>query len=253
MARFYSSGAPRWWPYHVVTPNRSYSARHVILDNGMWSFWKKQWRPPVDVWIARLWRVAHYLKSEEVIVVLPDWLGDPRFTLEAARDPIAARLCRDYKCMAVAHSYNGMEGFYRSTIDLASIDYLSCIAAPLKLPCKGNRRVPSTKCQTRITGQIARAARASGLRCIHGLGVLLRPSHVRALVNLGLSSFDSTSWTRPNSTTLKKSYPYSAKNTSLKDLFFRITVKRLLEAGVPLELPAPLSHEGFLEALEVVL
>jgi len=156
---------------------------------------------------------------------------------------VAARLCKDYKCMAVAHSYDGVAGFYRSALDLASIDYVVAVAAPLKLPCKGRRRVPSADCQARIVSQVVAAAREQGLEWVHGLGVLLRPSHVKRLVNLGLSSFDSASWTRPNSTVLRRYHPYSAKSNVQKDLFFRVVLGRLLEAGVPLEGPSGIVEE----------
>lgn len=237
MVRFYSSGAPRWWPYHVVVPHRAYSAPRVILDNGMWAYWKEGRRPPVDVWLARIARVASSLESEEVIVILPDWLGDPRFTLEAAREPIARRLCRDYKCMAVAHSFDGLMGYYVSARELVALDYMEAVAAPLKLPCKNGRRIPAEDCQARIVSQVVAAAREHGLHCVHGLGVLLKPRHVKRLVGMGLSSFDSSSWTRPNSSVLRRLYPFSAKNNSQKEFFFKVALMRLLEAWVPLELP----------------
>ena len=243
VVRFYSSGAPRWWPFQVITPGRSSRGSHILLDNGMWSYWKQQRRPPTDVWLARLARVASSLEAEEVIVILPDWLGDPRFTLEAARDPVARRLCRNYQCMVVAHSYNGIEGFYAAARELASLDHVVALAAPLKLPCRNGKRVPSRECQARIVAQVVRAAREYGLQWVHGLGVLLRPSHVRRLVDLGLSSFDSASWTRPNSTVLRRYHPYSAKSNVQKDLFFRVVLGRLLEAGVPLEGPSGIVEE----------
>lgn len=251
MVRFYSSGAPRWWPFHVVVPHRVYNASFVILDNGMWSFWKQQQRPPVDLWLAKIARIALRIEAREIIIILPDWLGDPRFTISASKHPVARRLCRDYRCMSVAHTHNGLMGFYYSALELASLDHVSCIAAPLKLPCRrGRRRLPSQSCQASIAGQVLRASREQGLKCVHGLGALLRPSHLLDLYKLGLASFDSTSWTRPNATVLRRFHPYSAKNQRQKDLFFSIVVKRLLEVGVPLELP---SREEFLESLEVVL
>ncbi len=211
----------------------------------------------MDLWYARLvsflWRVQRL--AEEIWVVLPDWLGDFDFTYNAARHSLARRLCRDYHCLVVAHTsprFLWAEGGpYAYVADLyASIDHIHGLAAPLKLPClrydsRGRRRIVDKRgleCQLNILRQVCSAAKSKGLRC-HGLGLVLEPGHVRKSVELGLDSFDSTAWTRPNKSIVKRLLgverldkgEVSARSIDEKSLFLAIKLRQLLEAGVPLE------------------
>ena len=236
--RFYAGGAPSWWPFHVSTPSSLSSlprgVSSVLLDNGMWGFWKAGRRPPLDVWLARLAAAALEAsrRADEVYVVLPDWLGDPGFTLAAAGHPVARRLCRDYTCVAVAHASGGLQGHYRAGLELASLGHIGCLAAPLKLNCRRVRR-PSLDCQRAVLGQVAEAAREAGLGCVHGLGAVMEPGHLARLASMGMTSFDSAAWVRPKPAYLE-AYASGCRG-SLKDCFMVATLRRLLAGGVELE------------------
>ena len=250
-ARFYAALAPEWWPFQVVSvSNRRLPPRRpgfyaIIVDNGMFAMYLRGARPPLDRWYSLLASFVHDVERlrapREVIIVLPDWVGDPRFTVEAARHPLARRLCSAYTCYAVAHGGEGMMGYARTAEELASVDHVAGLAAPLKLPCsrysaRAGRRVVRAECQAAITEQVCGVARAHGLPC-HGLGVHLRPEHVRRLVGLGLTSFDTSSWTRPVNKPEPWAAAWSAKTAAEREQYFVMALRRLLEAGVPLELP----------------
>ena len=251
-ARFYASTAPEWWPYQLVSlgnrrlPARRYGFYHFLVDNGMFSWWKRGGplgRPELDKWYAALLRFVYDLerlrKPREIIVVLPDWLYDFPFTYEAANHPMAKRLCRDYTCAVVVHPGIAMGvGDYELYAEkYASIDHVSILAAPLKLPCSravNGRRVVKLHCQAAIVGQVCNVAKRYGLKC-HGLGVALRPRHVKRLVGLGLDSFDSSSWTRPVNKPKAATAGWSAKNKQEREQYFKLALQRLAEAGVELE------------------
>ena len=252
--RFYTSTGPGWWPFQVVSLSNGrlppagapHGFYHVIVDNGMFAWWVRGVRPELSVWARRLAvfvrDVVRLRSPGSVVVVVPDWLGDPAFSLRAARDPVVRRLCRDFECMAVAHGDPGVDGYYRVAVELASVDHVSVVGAPLKLPCRpGPGRRPRVSCQVRVASRVCAGAREHGVPC-HGLGLLLVPRHVAGLAGV-LASFDSSSWTRPHTTRLRKCCPFSAKNKELRERFFAETIRRLLEAGVPLELPERLELE----------
>ncbi len=251
MPRFYATGAPEWWPFQLVSlgnkvlPPTRRDYYYVLVDNGMFAYHKQGTRPDLDVWYARLLlfvRDLERLRSpREIMVVLPDWLHDPDFVLKAATHPRAKSLCKGYRCMAVAHaSPLFIKGYDAIASELASIDHVSAIAAPLKLNCsryssRAGRRIIRPECQAAIVEQVCSVARQHNLHC-HGLGILLRPAHVARLVRKGLDSFDSTSWTRPNASVIAKTIGrWSAKNKTEKEVFFTLVLTRLHEAGVELE------------------
>ena len=266
--RFYAQGAPRWWPFQLVSlanqrlPPKRYGFYSILVDNGMWAFGKDGGRPDLDKWYHRLLvfvrDVERLRRPEEIVVVLPDWLGDFDFTLEAARHPLASRLCRDYHCLVVVHTSSrflwapegGSYGYAASIY--ASLDYVHGLAAPLKLPClkydsRARRRIVDRRglgCQLNIILQVCSVARKYSTSC-HGLGLVLDPIHVRKAVEAGLGSFDSTSWTRPNQSVVKRYLgserirrgEVSAKTMGEKELFFLLKLAQLVEAGVSLESP----------------
>ena len=102
-------------------------------------------------------------------------------------------------------------------------------------------------CQLSIVEQVCSAAKNKGLAC-HGLGLVLdpMPMHVKRAVEMGLSSFDSTSWTHPNKRVVEKLLGIgidrlkqgivSARTLSEKELFLWLEIKQLMKAGVELEL-----------------
>ncbi len=264
--RFYAQGAPSWWPFHLVSlhnqrlpPARS-NFYYIVIDNGMFGFYKQGARPPLDLWLQKLWAFAMSVerlrKPREIVIVLPDWLGDFDFTLRAAQHPVAKRMCRDYKCMVVAHTssrYFGVEGAYAYAASIyASLDHIHALAAPLKLNClrydsRGRRHIVDSKglrCQLEIVNQVCSTARRYNLQC-HGLGLVLEPTHVRKAVERGLDSFDGTAWTRPNKTVVEKYLSkdrlekgkVSAVTVSEKELFFMLKLRQLIEAGIVLYYP----------------
>jgi len=213
----------------------------VLVDNGMFGFFKRGFRPDPERWLQWLARFAVYVGRlrgpADVAVVLPDWLHDPGFTVAAARHPLARRLCRDYTCLAVAHAGPGLGSHARTAEELASLDHVDALAAPLKINCsrrspRGLRRIVDTGCQRAIVEQVCGVAKKYGLHC-HGLGVVLRPEHVARLAALGLTSFDSTSWTRPNPSVVGGAS--AGGEGSVKDVLFGLALARLVGAGVALE------------------
>lgn len=256
--RFYAQGAPRWWPFQLVSlgnkrlPPKRYGFYSILVDNGMFRYYKEGTRPSLDSWFRRLAVFAgevRRLRPSELIIILPDWLNDAEFTVRAARSVQARRLCEQHVCCAVAHAGRGLNAYARTAEELVSIDYIQCIAAPLKLNCsrysaKAGRRLIRLECQAAVAGAICGVAKRHDLKC-HGLGIALKPEHVRRLVGLGLDSFDSTSWTRPNKTVIARYLgverlergEISAKTIGEKELFFLLKLAQLVEAGVSLESP----------------
>ena len=234
-------------------PPVKYYYYYMMVDNGMFRYYKAGQRPDLWKWYQQLLRflrdIDRLRKPVEVAVILPDWLNDPVFTLKAASHSAARVVCKDYDCYIVVHSspslaqwIPGQETYYggyaRAALEAAaSVAEIVGLAAPLKLNCSrmsNGRRIIKLHCQRAIVEQVCSVARRLGLKC-HGLGVGLKPSHVKRLTELGLTSFDSSSWTRPNNSVLYKMAPWSAKNSREKDLFFRIVLERMTQAGVELE------------------
>ncbi len=232
-----------------------------LVDNGFWAFTKNGGRPGLDKWFHKLLVFARDIerlrKPKEIIIILPDWLGDFDFTYSAAQHPLAKRLCRDYRCLVVVHTSarflwapGGPYGYVASIY--ASIEHVHGLAAPLKLPClrydsRGRRRIVDKRgreCQLHIIKQVCRVARDYSLSC-HGLGLVLDPVHVKRSIEAGLDSFDSTSWTRPNKSVIARYLGaerlekgmVSARTMNEKDLFLWIKLRQLLDAGVDLEFP----------------
>ena len=263
--RFYTSAGPSWWPFQVVSlgngrlpPRGEPSSYYFLVDNGMFRFYREGRRPDPDAWLDRLAvfvrRVERLRRPAGLMVVLPDWLGDPRFTLGVAGSRRARGLCRDYSCVGVAHAWGSLGGYRSVARELASLEWISVVAAPLKLPCgrfsrRAGRLYVRPECQARIVREVYEGAREYGVP-VHGLGLLLRPSHVAAVSGF-ISSFDSSSWTRPING-LGRSAGWSAKNKREKEEYFAMALMKLLSAGVPLEVPELISHGGFLEAVGVV-
>lgn len=272
MIRFYAQGAPSWWPFQLVSLGNKVLPRparprfyHVLVDNGMFKYYAKEGRRPrLEDWLAELTRFVHEVKRKlmpvSVTVILPDWLWDPGFTVEAAMHPLALKLCggEGITCAAVAHSRPGEPmGYARTARELAGIPWIKVIAAPMKLNCsrlspRAGRRIILEHCQLAIAEQVCTEARKRSRLC-HGLGVKLSPSHVRRLQGI-LDSFDTTSWTRPNASVVSKliGSRWSAKTVAEKEAFFAVAVLRLLEAGVELELPDVLSVEALRGIIEGV-
>ena len=252
--RLFLQTAPAWWPFQLVSlanqripPVTEPGFYRILVDNGMYGFYKTGLRPSLDQWYHRLMvfvrDVERLRRPAELAVILPDWLYDPSFTLRAARHPLAKRLCSDHPCYAVAHASSGILAHQRTAEELASIDYVACLAAPLKVNCSRTsprgRRIVRRECQLAVAQQVCGVARRHGLRC-HGLGVVLAPEHVKRMSAL-LSSADSAAWTRPNNTVVTRMAGWSANTAQLKDRFLRLLIRRLLDAGVPLELPPGLA------------
>ncbi len=252
--RFYASAAPDWWRFQLVSlanqrlPVKRPRFYALMVDNGMFAYAKEGRRPPLDRWFRDLLAFLHDVRRRlaplETVVILPDWVWDPGFVLEAARHPMARRICTELdgvRCAAVAWAARDgtMRGYARTAEELAAIDWVSVVAAPLKIYCsrfspRAGRRIILAHCQLAITEQVCGTARAHGLPC-HALAVKLSPQHVKRVVELGASSFDTSSWTRPNNSVIAKTMPWSAKTKTEKEAFFSLVVKRLEEAGVELE------------------
>ena len=256
-ARFYASAAPDWWPFQLVSlanrrlPPRRYYFYSILVDNGMFSYYKLGERPPdLDKWYLMLLKfindIERLRRPVEIAVILPDFLNNPTFTLKAARHHVAREICNNYDCFIVVHSeptlvqwmnreYYG--GYAKSAVEAVSVAEAVGLAAPLKLNCSriaNGHRVIRLHCQKAIVEQVCGIARRIGIRC-HGLGVALKPQHVKKLLELGLTSFDSSSWTRPNNSIVAKTARWSAKTKAEKELFFKTVLMRLRDAGVALE------------------
>jgi len=249
--RFYATGAPPWWRFQLVSMakgrpglsrRRFYS---VLVDNGMFQFYTAGSRPPLDRWLAQLHiyatRLARQLDPAELIVILPDWVHDPDFTLKAAATPIARRICQSYTCYAAAHAdTSSMMGYARTAEQLASLDHIHGLAAPAKLPCartrtSTGRTVVSEACQAAVTQQVCTVARNHGLPC-HVLGAKLSPRHLLRLAASGMTSFDTTSWTRPNDQTIAQEIGrWSAKTREEREKMFRYVIDKLRSHGIQLD------------------
>ncbi len=227
-------------------PAKRYNYYYLLVDNGMFRFYNSTGRrPELGYWFAELkrflWDLERLRRPREIIVVLPDWLYDYPFTYGAARSVYARELCSIYKCLVVAHPGLGgiLAGYADYAEKYASIDWVWGLAAPLKINCsrfsaKAKRRIINLGCQQAITEQVCGVARKHGMHC-HGLGVALKPRHVKRLVELGLGSFDSSSWTRPINKPAAKTAGWSAKTRIEREQYFMLAVQRLAGAGIPLE------------------
>jgi len=232
MILFYSSNAPEWWPYQVVSlssSRRSLKRRnyyYIIVDNGMFTFLQQGYRPKIDTWINSLRRLVYdierKLRPVELYIILPDWFKDPEFTLMVA-ESYSNKLCKDYKCMAVSH-YNYHLDMSKVIHRLLEVDYISKIAVPCKLYCSrriSSRRIIRYECQKALV-EIAYSVIGKKEK-IHALGLGLKKDLIAGLKEK-IDSFDTTSWTRPI-----KSRPvrYSAKTASEREEYFIETLKHL--------------------------
>lgn len=227
--KLFIQAAPSWWPYHFVNINYYYTPPRgsiVLVDNGAFKYYLRGVRPTIEVQLHRLRLVAQRLArvAREVWVILPDYPFDTKYTLEAARR--AKELCSVVKCIAVAHTERGLfAGFMRSAEELAAIDHVHGLAAPLKLPCRLPSRGKSPamrvsrQCQVEVARQVCGVARHYGIEC-HGLGAILVLQHLRRLAQAGITSIDSVSWIWSN--------PYTKNKT--KDM----QLKTLLDKLAPL-------------------
>ena len=121
--------------------------------------------------------------------------------------------------------------YARTAGELAAIDYVEWLAAPLKLNCsrysvRAGRRVIRLECQLAVAEQVCKVAKSNGMRC-HGLGAALKPSHVTRLAKLGMDSIDSTSWTRPVNTETARTKGWSAKNAREREEYFKKLLEKL--------------------------
>ena len=239
--RYYAPGAPYWWRYQLVSLGNNYepprNGRYwyrLLIDNGMFAFYKTGSRPSLDKWLARLNRyikmIDSVLKPDEIRVILPDWLGDPGFTAMAARHERAKKLCKDYVCFASVHS-STVGDYVRVAEEMGTIEHVMGLAAPLKINCVKKRR-PIKRCQVAIVQQVCGVARRLGLQC-HGLGALLDPKHLQVLEKLGMGSFDSGAWIRVNKRETAR--PEIAGIAEAKTKLFTAVLLRLKEGGVVLE------------------
>jgi len=230
---FYSSNAPNWWPYQVLSlsnNNISLTEReyyHVIIDNGMFNYVSKNQRPDTRLWIWKLKAftdiVYRRLKPRSITVITPDWIRSPEFTLEAAR--IASNvICKDYECMLVAH-YNYDYTMDKVISEAFTIDNIRKIAVPCKLYCsvkKRHRRVVNYPCQ-KILCSIAYSV-VKERKLLHALGLGLKLDVVKSISKY-VQSFDSTSWTRPVKTIEGKRY--SAKTAREREQYFILALNHL--------------------------
>ena len=254
MIVFYTVVAPDWWPFQVVSithkrlPPKRYSYYFLLVDNGMYSFVQRNERPNIDTWIARLRRFVYDLertrRPNEIIVVLPDWLRDPEFTLSVTRK-YSRILCKDYKCMVVAH-YNMKYSISDVIMEALSIEGIEKIGIPCKLYCsrKGkNRRVPRYACMKTLI-EIAYSVVRNRHR-LHALGLGFNEKLLSSIRDKILS-FDNTTWSRPFSAIPKK---YSAKTKKEREEYFKAVLRKYSEY---LYIPSFIPQDVFVEILQGV-
>jgi len=246
--RFYASRAPEWWPYHVVSlASRRRRARDgwkVLLDNGMFTWYRRRTEPPeIGPWLRELARAAESLAGAgdvEVVVVLPDWPYRPDVTVAAARDSVGRRICEEFACLFPVHVV-GPEGPAPELLDVVTeaLEAGAGLAAPTKLYCTrpgAGRRIPDRRCQVRLVRAVTEAIKHFGASApVHAFAPTLSPPHILTFYRFGVSSFDTNSWTRPVSTRLRRRYNRSAKTREELEEFFVEAVTRLAGAGIPIE------------------
>ena len=252
---FYAQVAPAWWPWQAVSlsngriPRVDAEKPAFFVDNGAFMGYS------VDpgLWYSRLIAfvdsVLRRHPGSTVLVVLPDVLDDGVATLRLARHPGARALCARsprVRCAAVAHAVRGdVAGRRRVADELASMDHVSALAAPLKANCRRRRRrggAPDRRCQLEVARTVC------GVAAIHGLPChLLAPRLDAALAELarlpGVASFDSAAWIRPRSGGRGFSPAYGFGKRGAERRFLE-KLARLLAYGVPLRLPPGLPVHG---------
>ena len=136
--------------------------------------------------------------------------------------------------------------------ELASLDHVSALAAPLKANCRGPgaRRKPDSlplrRCQLEVARTVCAVAAMHGLPC-H----LLAPRLDATLAQLsrlpGVESFDSAAWirVRRGGRGFSPAYGFTVDAKTRRMLE---KLQRLLAYGVPLRLPP-----GFLDKLQPTL
>lgn len=258
--RFYTATAPEWWRYQLVSaankrlPKIKPLFYKVLIDNGAFAWFKRGEKPdPVRHWhetVTFVNRVVASLRPIEVWVILPDYPWDTRYTIEQARSQRARELCeRVNACVVSAQAprrpsdwpgcagSNAVKCYARIAEEIASIEWVRVIAAPCKLQCSRitlrGRRLVDAKCQVAIVEQVCEVARAHGLGC-HVLGAKMDVDALKRMIERGMTSFDSTTWTRPRNTVEARTAYFSAIGP-LKDEFFACVVEKLRSGGIPLE------------------
>ena len=250
--RFYTSGAPHWWRYQLVSAANQQLPRirkkwyKVLVDNGAFAYYKNNVKLNEEQHWSMLMRFINTIRVKlepiELWVILPDYPYDVQYVIKNARSGRARELCESVDaCVAVAQAprnprdcSGGMLRCYeRVAEELASIDWVGILAAPVKLQCsratRRGRRVIDSKCQVAIAEQVCSAAKQHGMRC-HALGAKFETETLKKLIDVGVTSFDTTTWTRPRNKIEKKE-----GNATLKDTFFKHAIQKLKSAGIPLE------------------
>ena len=246
---FYTTGAPEWWPYQLVSLSHSIVPRkgyRVLHDNNAFNFYSKGEWPSIDRWVYMLSRSVYRYAGvvDEVLVVLPDKPMDPRTTLEWSYRAYG-RLCSEnakkhgIRCVAVAHfDPNRPSLSVRETVKhiLDAMPDVDVVAAPLKLYCSRrgrNRSVVDPLCQLGIAARVYDAV--SSRKPVHGLGATLKREPLKRLLQF-LQSFDSTGWTRVYTPKLKQlGFDLSAKNSSAREIYFAVAVAMMARDGIPVK------------------
>ena len=192
------------YPFPLLLPSENLGVivHSLFLDNGAYGFYINGEYPPLDKWARMVLAAARRLAGKARVAklaVLPDYPLDGEWTIEAAKRLgwLAEELhSLGFTVLAVAHQLRIVGGFMESARRLLELDYVDGVAAPLKLTCARGGRA-SQSCQLEVARQVAAACREAGCRWLHGLGSLLSRNVVARLAELGYTSIDSTSWTRP--------------------------------------------------------
>ena len=249
---FYAQVAPPWWPWQAVSlgngrlPRLETREQWFFVDNGAF----KGYYADPGLWYSRLIAfvdsILRRYPHSRVLVVLPDRLDDGEATLGLARLRGARVLCtRDprVRCAAVAHAVRGdVYGRNRVAEELAAMDYVSVLAAPLKANCRSSRArsdsLPRRRCQLEIAHTVCGVARRYSLGC-HLLAPRL-DSTLAVLARLpAVESFDSAAWirVRRGGKGFSPAYGFTA-DAKTRRLLEKLS--RLISYGVPIRLPPSL-------------
>ena len=245
---FFATGAPEWWPFKLMTisqkstPNRN---NVVLLDNNAFKYWRKNEWPDFDKWVYELRVAALRLANiaQEVRVILPDKPRDPKTSFEWYTRSYRM-LCSDtmlksgVRCVATAHfdpssPIISLKSMIEHIID--SMPNVEIIASPTKPYCgrfKTDKIVVSDACFIGIVGRVASIV--NGKKRVHVLAPPLRVNVLQRVAPL-INSFDTTSWTRPIHSELRRlGIKHSAKDSRERELLFAFTVAYLVSKGIPL-------------------
>lgn len=246
---FFATGAPDWWPYQLMTlsskttPKRGYI---ILLDNNAFRYWRKGEWPDFNKWLYELKTTAMKLANtaDEVRVILPDKPHDPRTSFDwylKSYNMLCSESVKKHgvKCVATAH-YDPSNPLVtlKSMVDhiLDALPDVDIIASPTKPYCgryKTDKIVVSDVCFIGTVGRIANLV--GGKKPIHVLAPPLRTNVLARIAPL-VHSFDTTSWTRPISSELRKlGIKHSAKSQQERELMFAFTVAYLNKSGVPIK------------------